>query len=305
MATKLLRRLQSSDLVYDFLRSPSVMVSSAVLLLFAAAAAFPSVFAPHNVFDLASVDFNDAFRPPAWMPGGTLSMPLGADDQGRDVLSAIIYGLRISLFISMSAVVVGLVAGIGLGLLAGFYGGWVDALIMRTADVQLTFPAMLVAVIVDGIVRAGFGQQAHDRFAALVIIVAIALSGWVQYARLVRASTMVEAGRDYVLAARVIGRPTRAILLGHILPNVMTPVLVAATIQFAVAIVLEATLSFVGLGIPPTEPSLGTLIRVGNGFLMSGEWWLAIFPGLALLILVVAVNLVGDFLRDALNPKLT
>ena len=297
-------RLRESALMHELRRSPIAMASLAVVALYALAAAFPGIFAPHPVFDLSTLDFSDAFRPPAWMPGGAWAFPFGADDQGRDILSAIIYGLHISLFISVTAVLISLVIGVSAGLLAGFHGGLVDAVIMRAADVQLTFPAMLIAILIDGAVRAAFGTAVHDRFAVLIMILAIGLSGWVQYARTVRGATLVEAGRDYVLAAQLIAQPAGFILLRHILPNVLTPVFVLGTIQLAVAIILEATLSFVGLGIPPTQPSLGTLIRIGNGFLLSGEWWLAIFPGLALLILVVAVNLLGDWLRDALNPRL-
>ena len=272
--------------------------------LYVLAAIFPSLLAPHPVFDLSTLDFADAFRPPAWLEGGSWRFVLGADDQGRDVLSAIIYGLRISLFVSVAAVALSVATGVSLGLIAGFYGGWIDSLIMRVADVQLTFPAMLVAVLFDGLLRSAFGEQAHQRHAISIIIVAIALSGWVQYARTVRGSTLVVSRHNYVLAARMMGQPTGFILFRHILPNVATPVFVIATIQLAVAIILEATLSFVGLGVPPTQPSLGTLIRVGNGYLLSGEWWLAMFPGFALLFLVLAVNLLGDFLRDALNPSL-
>jgi peptide/nickel transport system permease protein len=297
-------RLRKSDLLHDLRRSPVAMLSLAVVILYALAGAFPNVFAPHPVFDLSTLDFSDAFRPPAWLPGGEWSFPFGADDQGRDILSAIIYGLHISLFISVTAVVISLVIGVGAGLLAGFHGGLIDSIIMRAADVQLTFPAMLIAIMIDGAVRAAFGTAVHDQFVVWIMILAIGLSGWVQYARTVRGATLVEASRDYVRAAQLIAQPPGFILLRHILPNVLTPVFVLGTIQLAVAIILEATLSFVGLGIPPTQPSLGTLIRIGNGFLLSGEWWLAIFPGLALLILVVAVNLLGDWVRDALNPRL-
>jgi peptide/nickel transport system permease protein len=297
-------RFRRSQILQDFVRSPVAVSSFIVLLLYLVAASFPSIVAPHTVFDLSTLDFGDAFRPPAWLEGGDWRFLLGADDQGRDVLSAIIYGLRVSLFVGLASVLVSLLVGVTLGLMAGFYGGWLDSLIMRMADVQLSFPAMLVAVLFDGVLRAAFGQQVHDTFAVWIIIFAIALSGWVQYARTVRGSTLVVSTHNYVLAARLLGQPVSFILLRHILPNVATPVFVVATIQLAVAIILEATLSFVGLGIPPTQPSLGTLIRVGNGYLLSGEWWLAIFPGLTLLVLVLAVNLLGDFLRDALNPRL-
>jgi len=299
-----LRRIADSDFAQDLRRSPLAVLSLAVVLVYAAAAALPSVFAPHPVFDLATLDFADAFRPPAWLEGGDRRFVFGADDQGRDMLSAIIYGLRVSLFVSVAAVALSVAIGVALGLVAGFRGGWADALIMRIADVQLTFPAMLVAVLFDGLLRAGFGEAFHHRHAIWIIVVAIALSGWVQYARAVRGQTMIVSRHNYVLAARMMGRSMGFILFRHILPNVATPVFVLATIQLAVAIILEATLSFVGLGLPPTEPSLGTLIRVGNGYLLSGEWWLAMVPGFALLLLVLAVNLLGDFLRDALNPRL-
>ncbi len=293
-----------ATLVHDLLRRPVALAAFAVVLLYALAACWPGLLAPHRVFDLASLDFADAFSPPVWLAGGTWRLPLGADDQGRDILSAMIYGLRVSLFVAVAATALSLAVGVSLGLVAGFYRGPIDAIAMRAADVQLTFPAMLVAVLVDGAVRAGLGQAAHERFAVWIVIGAIAASGWVQYARTVRGTTMVEARRDYVAAARVIGRPGRVILFRHILPNVASPVFVLATIQLAGAVILEATLSYVGLGIPATNPSLGTLIRIGNGFLLSGEWWLAVFPGLALVILVVATNVFGDWLRDALNPKL-
>ncbi len=298
------RHWAESDLVQELSASPVALMSLLVVLVYGAVASFPSVFAPHPVFDLATLDFADAFRPPAWLEGGSWRFIFGADDQGRDVLSAIIYGLRISLFVSFVAVAVSVLIGVTLGLIAGFYGGWIDGFIMRIADIQLTFPAMLVAVLFDGLLRAALGEQFHHQNAIWIIIAAIALSGWVQYARTVRGSTLIVSRHNYVLAARMIGQPVWFILFRHILPNVATPVFVVATIQLAVAIILEATLSFVGLGVPPTQPSLGTLIRVGNGYLLSGEWWLAMFPGFALLILVLAVNLLGDFLRDALNPGL-
>jgi peptide/nickel transport system permease protein len=298
------RRLWRSDAVHDLRHRPVAALSVLIVVVYVAAAAFPDWVAPHPVYDLATLDFADAFRPPVWLKDGTWRLPLGADDQGRDILSAIIYGLRISLAVSIAAVLLSLLIGVSLGLIAGFRGGALDSIIMRVADVQLTFPAMLVAVLLDGLVRAGLGSGMHARFAVWIIIVAIALSGWVQYARTIRAGTMVEAGRDYVAAARLIGQPDHVILLRHILPNVTTPIFVLATIQVAVAIILESTLSFVGLGLPPTQPSLGTLIRVGNDYLMSGEWWIALLPGFALLILVLAVNLSGDWLRDILDPSL-
>jgi peptide/nickel transport system permease protein len=300
----LLARLWAADLAYDFRRAPTAIAASLVLLLFMLAALFPASVAPVPVFDLTRISLRNAFIPPVWMEGGTPEFLLGTDGQGRDVLSAIVYGARVSMLVGVASVLLSLAIGVPLGLIAGFHGGWADAAIMRIADIQLTFPAILVAVILDGVLRAALGGAAHERFAVPLLIVAIGITGWVQYARTVRGATMIERRRDYVAAAALIGRGPFTIMLRHILPNVLTPVLVLATINLAVAIILEATLSFVGLGIPPTQPSLGTLIRVGNDYLLSGEWWIVIFPGVALLILVLAVNLLGDWLRDALNPVL-
>ncbi|MCU0984817.1 MAG: ABC transporter permease [Acetobacteraceae bacterium] len=299
-----LARFWQSDLAFEFRRSPAAIAAALVLLLFLAAAVAPDLLAPVPVFDLTRIALRDAFLPPVWMEGGSPAFLLGTDAQGRDVLSAIIYGARVSMLVGVASVLLSVLIGVPAGLVAGYGGGWVDALIMRAADIQLTFPAILVAVIFDGMARAALGGVAHERLAVPLLILAIGITGWVQYARTVRGATLVERGRDYVAAAALIGRRPAMIMLGHILPNVLTPVLVLATINLAVAIILEATLSFVGLGIPPTQPSLGTLIRVGNDYLLSGEWWIVIFPGLALLLLVLAVNLLGDWLRDALNPAL-
>ncbi len=296
--------LADSDLWHDFVRTPSALFAASILGVFVVAAVVPGWVAPYPVFDLTQIHLIDAFKPPAWLPGGDLRFWLGTDDQGRDMISAIVYGVRVSLFIGCAGVLLAVLIGVTLGLVSGFVGGWVDGLIMRIADVQLTFPAILIAVMIDGLSRAAFGAVDYERLAMGVLIVAIGLSGWVQYARAVRGATMVERGQDYVAAAKLMGLPTRAILWQHILPNVMTSILVIATIHLAVAIILEATLSFVGLGVPPTEPSLGTMIRIGNDYLFSGEWWIAIMPGGALVLLVLSINLLGDFLRDALNPRL-
>ena len=238
------------------------------------------------------------------MADGDARFLLGTDDQGRDVWSTILFGARISLVVGFASVIFSLGLGVGLGLVSGYVGGRLDAFIMRVADVQLSFPAILIALLVDGVARSVLPRDHHDELAFYVLIFAIGISGWVQYARTVRGSTLVEKNKEYVQAARVIGIRRGTILLRHILPNVMGPVLVIATIHLAIAIITEATLSFLGVGVPPTTPSLGTLIRVGNDFLFSGEWWITIFPGLALVVLVLAVNLLGDWLRDALNPKL-
>ncbi len=299
-----LRRAADSDLAYSFRRSPVTVVAAAVTLVMIVGATFAGWVAPQNPFDLASLDLFDAFTPPAWHEDGSARFLLGSDDQGRDVLSAILYGSRISLLVGFSSVLLAASIGVTLGLISGYVGGAVDALIMRVADVQLSFPAILVALLIDGVARGVLPRETHDELAIPVLILAIGLAGWVNYARTVRGSTMVEASKEYVQAARLVGISAPLIMLRHVLPNVMGPVLVIATIHLAVAIVTEATLSFLGVGVPPTQPSLGTLIRVGNDFLFSGEWWMTIFPGLALVLLVLSVNLLGDWLRDALNPKL-
>jgi peptide/nickel transport system permease protein len=298
------RRVRDSDLYWSFTRSKVVVLSAAITLLFFIGAFGAPLLAPHNPFDLASLELTDALKPPAWIDGGDPAFLLGTDDQGRDVLSAILYGSRISLVVGFLSVLFALVLGVGLGLVAGYGGGMVDALIMRAADVQLSFPAILIALLIDGITRSVIGQDRHSDIAAFVLIVSIGLSYWVHYARTVRGSVLVERTKEYVLAAQVIGLPGPLIALRHVLPNVMGPVLVIATINLALAVITEATLSFLGVGVPPTEPSLGTLIRIGNNFLFSGEWWITLFPSAALAILVLSVNLLGDWLRDALNPKL-
>jgi peptide/nickel transport system permease protein len=260
--------------------------------------------APHDPFDAGSLSLLDASNPPAWSDGGSWSYPLGTDNQGRDILSAILYGSRLSLMVGFSAVFLAMLLGVTLGLIAGWNGGLVEAIIMRIADVKLSFPAILIALLIDGLARGVLPRDAQAEIAPYVLIVAIALSFWVQYARTVRASTLVERDKEYILAARIIGvRPVK-IVLGHLLPNVIGPVLVIATINLALAILTEATLSFLGVGLPPTQPSLGTLIRNGNDYLFSGDWWISIFPGMVLAALILSVNLLGDWLRDALNPKL-
>jgi peptide/nickel transport system permease protein len=300
----LVYRALDSDLAYSFLRSPITMAAALVVLLFALVALLAPWVSPHNPFDLATVSLLDSLLPPSWVEGGDPSFPLGTDDQGRDLLSAIFYGTRISLVVGLASVAFAALLGISLGLLSGYLGGTLDAVIMRIADVQLTFPAILIALLIDGVVTALLGSQGDADTAYFVLILSIGLSFWVQYARTVRGSTMVEKSKEYVQAARLMGLSSFTIMRRHILPNVMGPVLVIATINLALAIILEATLSFLGVGVPPTEPSLGTLIRVGNDFLFSGEWWITFFPGLALALLALAVNLLGDWLRDALNPRL-
>jgi peptide/nickel transport system permease protein len=297
-------QLRDSDIWWSFKRSPVTVISAIVALICIVTAVAAPFIAPHNPFDVATLNLLDAFKPPAWIDEGEADYLIGTDDQGRDLLSAILYGARISLFVGISATVFAALVGVSVGLLAGFLGGTVDALLMRIADIQLTFPSILVALLVDGIVRAAVPREVHDQIALFVVVVAIGISEWPKFARPVRGSTMVERNKEYVLAARVIGVSSFRIMTGHVLPNVLGPVLVIATLNLGLAILAEATLSFLGVGVPPTQPSLGTLIRVGNDFLFSGEWWITIFPGVSLVIMVLSVNLLGDWLRDALNPKL-
>lgn len=298
------RRMRDSDILASFLATKSAMVSAFIVLTFVLLAAFAPWIAPTNPFDPGSIDLMDSLNPPAWIDGGNIRFLLGTDDQGRDLWSAILYGLRVSFFIALCGVALAATLGVTLGLIAGYVGGRTDALIMRIADVQLTFPAILVALLIDGVVHALLKGSNRADTAFFVLVVSIGLSFWVQYARTIRGSTLVERNKDYVQAARLVGLPTPAIVVRHVLPNVIGPVLVILTINLGLAIITEATLSFLGVGLPPTEPSLGTLIRIGNDYLFSGEWWIVAFPGITLAVVVLAVNLLGDWLRDALNPRL-
>jgi peptide/nickel transport system permease protein len=298
-----LSRWFDSDIGYSFRTSPMAMVAAAIAAVCIFCAVFAGLVAPHNPFDLTTLELSDARKPPAWNAEGTSKYLLGTDDQGRDILSALIYGARISLVVGVVSVLLSMVIGVALGLLAGFRGGWIDGFLMRVCDVMLSFPPILVALLIAGVGRALF-PNAHDTVAFGVLIISITLTGWVQYARTVRGSTMVERNKEYVQAARVTGVAPLRIMRRHVLPNVMGPVLVLATIHVATAIITEATLSFLGVGVPPTSPSLGTLIRVGNDYLFSGEWWITIFPGVMLILIALSVNLLGDWLRDALNPRL-
>ncbi|MFC3149112.1 ABC transporter permease [Piscinibacterium candidicorallinum] len=297
-------RAWDSDLAYSFRHSPVAIVAAIVVLLLVGAALLAPLIAPQNPFDLATVDLMDSRTPPVWSEGGNPKYILGTDDQGRDVLSLLMHGIQISLIVGLASVALAMFLGISLGLLAGYVGGKVDAFIMRVADVQLSFPAILIVLLIDGAARVALPKGSHDSMVFLVIVVAIGLSNWVQYARTVRGSTLVEKNKEYVQAARVIGVNPLAVMFKHVLPNVMGPVLVLATINIASAVLTEATLSFLGVGLPPTSPSLGVQIQKGNELLFSGEWWMVIFPGIALMMLALSVNLLGDWLRDALNPKL-
>jgi len=299
-----LKRFFDSDIFYSYYHSPVTVIASLLTLLIFVSAIGAPFIAPQNPFDMGSLDLMDSHTPPAWAEGGDSRFILGTEDQGRDLFSTILYGSRISLLVGFSSVFFALILGVGLGLISGYVGGTIDAVIMRIAEVQISFPAILIALLVDGVLRTLIPEADVEHLAITVLIFSIGISGWVQYARTVRSSTMVEKNKEYVLAARVIGIRPVFIMPRHILPNVMGPVLVIGTIHLAVAIVTEATLSFLGVGVPVTQPSLGTLIRIGNDFLFSGEWWITIFPAITLAVLVLSVNLLGDWLRDALNPKL-
>lgn len=298
------RSYWDSDIAYSFRRSPVIVVSAVITAVLVLSAFLAPLIAPHDPFDPATLDLLDAFTPPVWSDEGTIRFVFGTDDQGRDVLSAILYGMRTSLLVGFASMLLAAAIGVVLGLIAGYGGRTLDAIIMRIADVQLSFPAFLIAMLIDGLARSLFPRDLHTEIALPVVVVAIGLSYWVHYARSVRGSTLVERSKDYVQAAQVIGVHPVRIMARHILPNALGPLLVIGTVNLAQAIITEATLSFLGLGLPPTQPSLGTLIRIGNDFLFSGEWWIALFPSLALVLLVLSVNLLGDWLRDAINPKL-
>lgn len=300
----MLSKLRESDVFYSYTRHPLVIVASVIVAAYLIAALFAPWVAPYNPFDLSTVSLLDAKQPPAWIEGGSWAYPLGTDHQGRDILSAAIYGVRVSLAVAIPATLAATVIGVSIGLLAGYVGGRVDTVLMRLADIQLSFPAILVALLVDGIARILAPRSLHDELAIWVMIGSITLANWVHFARPVRAQTIVEKRKDYVQAARLLQLPPFAIVARHILLNVIEPVLVIATVGFGVAIITEATLSFLGVGMPASQPSLGSLVRTGNDFLFSGFWWMAIFPGVALLVLVMSVNILGDWLRDVFNPRL-
>jgi peptide/nickel transport system permease protein len=300
----MLARALDSDIWHSFKSSPITMLAAFIVLVMTMAALFAPWIAPMNPFDPAQVYLMNANIPPRWLNGGDPQFLLGTDDQGRDLYSAILYGLRVSIFIGLIGVAIACTLGVTLGLVAGYLGGRVDSFIMRVADVQLTFPAILIALLIDGIVRGLLKSAGREDIAFGVLVISIGLAFWVQYARTVRGSTLVEKGRDYIQAARLVGLPAPLIMIRHVLPNVIGPVLVILTINVGLAIITEATLSFLGVGLPPTQPSLGTLISIGNRYLFSGDWWIVTFPGITLALFVLSINLLGDWLRDALNPKL-
>ena len=298
------QRFLDNDIVYSFFTTPGAIIAASIAFIAITAAFAAPLIAPYNPFDPAQISLWDGKLPPAWSDGGSSAYLLGTDNQGRDMLSTILYGGRISILVGIAAVFLGMLLGVTLGVISGYFGGFTDTVIMRIADVQLTIPGILVAILINGIGRAALPLELREEFAIYVVIVAIGLTDWPQFARVARGATLVEAEKEYIQAAKLIGLPKITIILRHILPNTLRPVLVIATIGLALAIIAEATLSFLGQGIPPTTPSLGTLIRVGNEFLFSGLWWITLFPAIALIILVFSVNLLGDWMRDALNPKL-
>jgi peptide/nickel transport system permease protein len=302
--TAALRRFFDHDLWWSFTRSPLTVAAALVTLLFLVAALAAPWITPHDPFDPARVDLLDAFTPPVWTERGDPRFLLGTDDQGRDILSTIVWGSRISLLVGFAAVLLSATLGVALGVSAGYVGGVYESVVMRLADVQLTIPGILVALTINGVARTLVPRELQEAAAIWVLVLAIGISDWPKYARLARGTTLVEKNKEYIAAARVMGLHPLRIMVSHLLPNVIGPVLVIGTIGLALAIISEATLSFLGVGVPPTTPSLGTLIRIGNDFLFSGEWWITLFPSLALVLLVLAVNLLGDWLRDAFNPKL-
>lgn len=297
-------RMKDHDIFWSFITTPSAMIAALIAVVAIIACFAAPLIAPHDPFNPAEISLWDGKLPPVWAEGGEMEYLLGTDNQGRDMLSTLLYGGRLSILVGMAAVAFGMTLGVALGLIAGYIGGAVDSVIMRAADVQLTIPGILLAILINGIGRAMLPLELRQEFAIYVVIFAIGLTDWPQFARVARGATLVETSREYVQAARIIGLPGWRIMTRHILPNTLRPVLVIATIGLALAIIAEATLSFLGQGIPPTTPSLGTLIRVGNEYLFSGLWWITFFPAIALVILVFAVNLLGDWMRDALNPKL-
>jgi peptide/nickel transport system permease protein len=297
-------RALDSDIGWSFRRTPAAWLSALVLAVIVATAFAAPLIAPQNPYDLKQVFIDKAELPPLWMRDGEIPFLLGTDPQGRDVFSTILYGTRVSLIIGLASVLMSMAIGVGIGLVAGYRGGWIDNILMRLADTVLSIPTLLMAILVSAIFREMLPPAFREPFAAAVIVLSISLTNWVQYARTVRALTMVERKKEYVLAARIIKVSPLRIMRRHILPNTMTPVLVAATLNLGLAILSEATLSFLGVGMPITQPSLGTLIRIGNQYLFSGSWWLVVFPAAQLGLIVLSVHLLGDWLRDALNPKL-
>ena len=304
MIYKLINKIKDNDIGYSFLNSKLAIISTFVFVIIFFCSTFAEIVAPYNPFDPINVSLMDAFTPPIWTEGGNISFLLGTDQQGRDMLSTMIYGSRISLIVGFASILFAMLLGVFLGVTSGFFGGRYEIVVMRFTDVQLTIPSILMALLVDGIARGFISKSLHDDMAIYVLIVAIGISEWPQFARVTRAATLVEKNKEYISASKIIGLSNFIIMFKHILPNILRPVLVIATIGLALAIITESTLSFLGVGVPPTTPSLGTLIRFGNNFLFSGEWWITFFPAIFLVILALSINLLGDWMRDTLNPKL-
>lgn len=304
MIARMRRYAIENELFHLFLHSRIAQLAAAIALIMIGGAILADFIAPTDPYDLTSYDLLDSLLPPSWAEGGDARFFIGTDDQGRDLLSAILYGTRLSLIVGLLSISFAAILGVTVGLMAGYLGGRFDAIVMRIADVQLSLPAILTALLIDGIARGILPQQRHDDLMIVVLTVAIGLSLWVNFARTARASTFVEKNKEYVQATEIMGMHPVRIMLVQILPNILGPIMVILTVDLAVAILLEATLSFLGVGVPPNQPSLGTLIRIGTEYLFSGEWWIVAFPSLTLIVLIVSVNVLGDFLRDALNPKL-
>ena len=304
MISQVINKIIQNDIGYSFVKSKIAVISTIVFLTILICSTFAELIAPYNPFDPVSVSLLDAFTPPVWVDGGSTNFVLGTDQQGRDMLSTIIYGSRISLIVGFASILFAMSLGTFLGVTSGFFGGRYEIIVMRFTDVQLTIPSILMALLVDGIARGFISKSLHNDMAIYVLIFAIGISEWPQFARVTRAATLVEKNKEYILASKIIGLSNFLIMFKHILPNILRPVLVIATIGLALAIITESTLSFLGVGVPPTTPSLGTLIRFGNDFLFSGEWWITFFPVIFLVVLALSINLLGDWMRDALNPKL-
>ena len=301
---RLWKQFRGSYFLYSFLHDPVAMSSFVVLTVLALSAFGAPVIAPHDPYDTTTINIMDSEIPPVWMDGGDKSFTLGTDAQGRDMLSTMLYGMRISLIIGVGAVFMQAVIGIVLGLLAGYKGGKIDNFLMRMADVQLSFSTLMVAIFLSAIFQAIFGVASFERMAVPFLVLVIVIAEWPQYARTVRASVLAEKKKEYVEAARVMGLPANRIMWRHILPNTMSPILVLSTVQVAHAIMSEAALSFLGLGMPITKPSLGSLINSGFDYIFSGSWWITMFPGFLLVLLILVINLLGDWVQDVLNPKL-
>ena len=304
MISQVINKIINNDIGYSFVKSKIAVISTIVFLTILICSTFAELIAPYNPFDPVTVSLLDAFTPPVWIDGGSTNFVLGTDQQGRDMLSTMIYGSRISLIVAFASILFAMLLGTFLGVTSGFFGGRYEIIVMRFTDVQLTIPSILMALLVDGIARGFISKSLHNDMAIYVLIFAIGISEWPQFARVTRAATLVEKNKEYILASKIIGLSNFLIMFKHILPNILRPILVIATIGLALAIITESTLSFLGVGVPPTTPSLGTLIRFGNDFLFSGEWWITFFPAIFLVVLALSINLLGDWMRDALNPKL-